>query len=1183
MRRTSESERRWTRAAVVTVLVALAASCGSDEGKPAPVPPVDATYVAPPADAATALLGDLAWDEVTLDVLLARFDVNGDGVIDAKDRVALAACIDAGAALDGSRCDLVPDGVVDEQDGYLLSLVVGEVVPRSAEAIHAAAAALHASAKGALEPDLSGGFFDWNHDGKADASDVERLATVLEGDLAALDLDGDGLVAFSDAAALAVAQARAKFADGPEPTLDLDGSGASDSVDVALLGQVALYTSETSFGLLDVNQDAKIDLHDFCVASAPAAPPGLLTRLLPAAKAAAAFAAEAPLFAVCRADGRPMARNVTRLDTPFVAKLLPRNLYLEPVAAIPAGYAPVDPSIADGRQLFIVSTAASDRRLAHVSLPWDVTLAGGDDLVFGFTGAALPDAAALVLPGSIVPLDVPVKAMAVGASSVTEVAVPLPDVMATSDVGAAEALAEGLAAAKTLYDELIAGCPCSLAPEKRDELVRYLLRASNCLGSTLSVAQANLSVAELDLARLARLSVSASNEAAGRQVLLSDDYVCMEITKTLLLIAESGYDFLSGGPKKALKGAVDNLVSELATDHLIPAPESMTAATAESVGAAFGASTLSDVIQEMVKSKAASGGVGAFSKEFISKAREKLPKADKQALEGLTKTLIKLIPVYYLEYQKLVAEDALNRSNDYAAAYHEAVMRVASLRSAIAALTTAKATIDDLRKPFLAKLQNDGCGVSVSTADPCSFDLENAIAAAGEDLAAADAAAASSIEQAYTGAGGEGTPSACTDGPARRDLDGAKLAVAGAARALTQHVRAQGSASALADLEQRLHDASDAHREARDEFAGACDLFAEVNVSPERLNELRDAEAARQEAYDDFRQAVTDALAAYDACLKSQGQSASACAFDPTVADASPLASGAICVGCLPSAVMNCCGDGKVQGGEECDPGAAVDACSEPKTCDAQCQCQGSGVSVPPSVYSLADRFGVVAATLESRYQPLDIKQLVHSSASVPPKAVAGDHTTITGLFAGTVTLDQATIDGFSCGAGPGPGDFTVCPSGGLALPPGVTLVIIDALAGPMPLTGTGDLYQYGFVFDANGVVADNYTPSPQYPNDFFGGTDLWIEANRTAAGAWSAKATNAAGGSITAATTSAHVFISGSAIGALVPASELSVALPSFRVTAFRHSGDYGMNPPHDYDGSVHPAVADGLAPFAP
>lgn len=1185
MRRIDGPDPRWARAGVALVLLGgFAASCsGDEESARAPSPPTDSTFVAPSADAARAELETLTWNEVTLGELLVRFDVNGDAVIDATDVKDLASCVDKGAEIDGLRCDVVPDGVIDQQDGYLLSLVVGEAIPRSEEAIQKAAKSLHDNAKGGFDPDLSGGFFDWNHDGVADRSDVERMATVLEGDRAALDLDGNGFVSLADAGALAVAQARAKFAGGPKPAVDLDGDGTSDPVDVALLAAIALYTSDTTFGLFDVDQDAKIDLHDFCIASESLEQSSLFSTLMPAAQASAAFAAEAPQLALCRADGRAIARNATRLDTPFVVKIVPRNLYLQPVSAIPAGYDPVDPSIADGRELFVVSTTPSSRRLAFVSLPWDVTLASGDDMSFGFSGSPLPTTAALVLPGAVVAVGAAQKAMQLGATDTTEVTVPLPYALPGADKAAAEELAKNLAEAKALYDSLLAGCPCTLDPAKRDALVRYLLQAGSGLSSTLSVAWANLRAAEIDATRAASLNVATSSEAAGQYSQLSDDYVTTEVTKTVMLLLEAGYDWGTGGPGKALKGALDNLAGELMSDHVLPSPETCADATVDNLATSFGASELSDVVKDIVKSRVATADLGAFSEEFVSKALKDIPKGKYDSLETVIKTLIKMVPVYYLEYRKLVAEDALNRSSDAAGRYHEAILRVAHLRYAVETLERARQTITDLRTSFLAKLQSDGCGVSISTSDPCGFDLDKAMDAALAQLEADDEAAEDALDQAYANAGGEGASSECLTGATRRRLSQATYDVMSAAASVRLHVRLNGSGAALAELEQRLHDASEIHRAVRAELTTACDLREETTLSVEQLDAVRDAQDARQQAYADFEQAVKDALAAYDACVQSQGQSASACAFNSVLAGVSPLASGAVCVGCLPSVTMSCCGDGKLQSGEECDPSSATELCTGSKTCDSQCQCQGSGTSLPPSVGVLGDYFGIPLATLEEGYVLFPLETILHSSASVPSKSVAGDHTTITGMFAGTFTLDASTIGTFSCGAGPGPGDFTVCPPGGAPLTPGPTIVIIQSLGGPMPFTDTGNVYQYGTVFDENGIPSDNYTPSPQYPNDFFGGTDLWFEAARTSSGVWSLKSTNAAGGTLTPATTSAHFFISDSAIGLLVPASEMSIALPPFRVTAFRHTGDYGMNPPYDWDGSVYPAVADGLAPFPP
>ncbi len=62
---------------------------------------------------------------------------------------------------------------------------------------------------------------------------------------------------------------------------------------------------------------------------------------------------------------------------------------------------------------------------------------------------------------------------------------------------------------------------------------------------------------------------------------------------------------------------------------------------------------------------------------------------------------------------------------------------------------------------------------------------------------------------------------------------------------------------------------------------------------------------------------------------------------------------------------------------------------------------------------------------------------------------------------------------------------------------------------------------------------------------------------------------------------TTARIIIFENTMVLVVPASEFAVAKPDYRITAFRHTGDYGMSPPHDFDGSIWPSVADGLQSF--
>jgi hypothetical protein len=98
------------------------------------------------------------------------------------------------------------------------------------------------------------------------------------------------------------------------------------------------------------------------------------------------------------------------------------------------------------------------------------------------------------------------------------------------------------------------------------------------------------------------------------------------------------------------------------------------------------------------------------------------------------------------------------------------------------------------------------------------------------------------------------------------------------------------------------------------------------------------------------------------------------------------------------------------------------------------------------------------------------------------------------------------------------------------------------------------------------------------YPNDFFDNTDTWYVAEYSPSGGWSLAATDATGGGTVTFTTDARIIIAGNVMILVVPASEFTQEFPMFRVTNFRHTGDWGINPPHNWDGCVYPTVANGL-----
>jgi len=218
-----------------------------------------------------------------------------------------------------------------------------------------------------------------------------------------------------------------------------------------------------------------------------------------------------------------------------------------------------------------------------------------------------------------------------------------------------------------------------------------------------------------------------------------------------------------------------------------------------------------------------------------------------------------------------------------------------------------------------------------------------------------------------------------------------------------------------------------------------------------------------------------------------------------------------------------------------------------------------------------------------SQCAALTILDILHSATKMGKKAVAHDHTTIRLALWLLGALNQAAVDklfnnsDFPCGAGPN--GYTICPAEGGQVPAGDAIVLFNVLEKDVPLADPVNTYQYGFVFDSDGIGTNNYKPNAQYANDFFQDTDHWFEANYSPKAGWTLKVTDATGGAFKPVASHARVILSGNTIALVVGASELEVPKPRYRLTAFRHKGDYGMNPPFDWDGSIHPAVSAGLA----
>ena len=62
-----------------------------------------------------------------------------------------------------------------------------------------------------------------------------------------------------------------------------------------------------------------------------------------------------------------------------------------------------------------------------------------------------------------------------------------------------------------------------------------------------------------------------------------------------------------------------------------------------------------------------------------------------------------------------------------------------------------------------------------------------------------------------------------------------------------------------------------------------------------------------------------------------------------------------------------------------------------------------------------------------------------------------------------------------------------------------------------------------------------------------------------------------------------ARVIIGENGMVLAVPVGEFSVTNPSYRISAFRHTGDFGLNPPFDYSSNYFPDPGQALQPYDP
>lgn len=165
----------------------------------------------------------------------------------------------------------------------------------------------------------------------------------------------------------------------------------------------------------------------------------------------------------------------------------------------------------------------------------------------------------------------------------------------------------------------------------------------------------------------------------------------------------------------------------------------------------------------------------------------------------------------------------------------------------------------------------------------------------------------------------------------------------------------------------------------------------------------------------------------------------------------------------------------------------------------------------------------------------------------------------------------------FPCGAGPEA--FTVCPAGPSPVVAGEYFICAMVVQEDVPLEDPTNLYTYAFVFESDDNPDNDWVPFPDFPNDYYQGTDLWYELAYSPGTGWRLQVTSVVDVFPSSQTqpleTSARGIILGRAIVLLIPVAEFE-ATPGFRLNTFRHAGDFGQNPPFNWSADFHPGLDD-------
>ncbi|MDY0000933.1 MAG: putative Ig domain-containing protein [Polyangia bacterium] len=514
--------------------------------------------------------------QATFGEILEEFDLNGDSEIGADDLAIIDQCLADGAtAQDHPECDLDGNGIIDQRDRILFLRLFGEKQPVDESLTLQVADLLTAYGDGTLSPGgLEEVFPDLDGDGQRGGSDFSLAASVLRNDPhTVLDFNGDGVLDRGDTYEL-LSRIFVGFFGGNASDIDLNGDGVLDDNDAAIVETAVAFTMHTLPGFLDVNQDGKVSIDDYCSRAEHAMVPNFLGAVMTSVAAGEAFEQSPPSVLICREDGRSIFRFEPRRDSRVVLRIVPENLYLEAVATVPDGYHPKnDEELGGAGQLYIVSTISSDIRVEAIDFPWITAQSdpAQESLSVVLASQSFSAGDFLLLPGVAVPLDElsPLKGRLFS---------PVDKVKAQAKIHEAQLSSPALAQLQEIrqtwsdLDEAIEGiigsdCPCDIPEGERILLMRRIDMMLDCLRVAQRFAEIWLEAAVLKSQNAAELHIYSSDTSAAMWSHYGQSVWQGELAKVALLFSETATNCATGGAHQALFDSIIKLSAELVLDQ----------------------------------------------------------------------------------------------------------------------------------------------------------------------------------------------------------------------------------------------------------------------------------------------------------------------------------------------------------------------------------------------------------------------------------------------------------------------------------------------------------------------------------------------------------------------------------------------------------------------------------------